>query len=827
MKKRMLSIILTLAVLVSMLIPVTGAQAALGINHELEVSLMAALGIVPGYPDNYEAGAAVKASDFAKYAYAAVGSDVGNAESFVRNQGIDPDSNITYLQAEKIIFGASDYDRVISASNSTAHEYAKASGLLNGVTYSSENDPITLEAAAVMLNNLINMNVVEYDNSGVRLGDETIMESMLNVYEGRGIVTATNETGLYGYDAVSGKNVMIGDTVYNTGTTTAQSMIGRYVKFYYKNDKQSGEYILKWIEVDNSKTKMEVIYGCDVTSASNTSITYDANTGSRKTAQISGDAEIIYNGRRSDSMTIEAVQSLTSEITLIDNDNSNAYDVVVIKDYSYYLVGSFSSDALTVNDYESQQTLDVDKNHYDVFNIYKDGAAASVSDIAAGQVLAAAISEDGRIISIDILTGSVSGEITSYSSGSVVIGGTEYSISPAYAGAQLKNGRSGTFYFDKLGKVVRCEALKAQTSKYGYLISYYSNADGSSDFEAKILTAEGNITTFKVRDTISYNDSKRTAKEVYNLLGAINGCEQLITYEINSENVITRMQTADSNYIGVDEEEPDKFTLNYSGTGKYRKNNLCFNSKYLIDSTTPIFLVPYDGERDGYAVKNASYLTNSYIYNISVYDIDEFMYASAIVLKENLIEPENMRNKRPLIVTEILNGVNDDGDQAIIVEGYQQGSKVSLALANENMNDNRGNVQVRNLKAGDVIQYGTNAKGEINVVQLLYRAQTNELSIAGGTDTPNTYWEGGTAVFPDLWASCGPVVNRSSELIMVDDDGDDTRLSKSPHVLGSVTTYLYDAGEVTVSTKNEISVNDNVYVHEYQGKVQDILIVRN
>ena len=60
MKKRMLSIILTLAVLVSMLIPVTGAQAALGINHELEVSLMAALGIVPGYPDNYEADAAVK-----------------------------------------------------------------------------------------------------------------------------------------------------------------------------------------------------------------------------------------------------------------------------------------------------------------------------------------------------------------------------------------------------------------------------------------------------------------------------------------------------------------------------------------------------------------------------------------------------------------------------------------------------------------------------------------------------------------------------------------------------------------------------------------------
>lgn len=161
-----------------------------------------------------------------------------------------------------------------------------------------------------------------------------------------------------------------------------------------------------------------------------------------------------------------------------------------------------------------------------------------------------------------------------------------------------------------------------------------------------------------------------------------------------------------------------------------------------------------------------------------------------------------------------------------MLEGYQQGSKVSYMLDDENMYDNRGRVLVKTLAAGDVLQIGVNTKNKINAVQLLYRASTDTLSIAAGTSTSNEYWEGGTAVFPDLWVSTGTVTNRSSDVILVDSDGDDTVVTKKPHKLGSVTTYLYQNEKLTVSNKNEIAVGDSVYVHEYQGNVQEVIIVR-
>ncbi|MDO5398388.1 MAG: hypothetical protein Q4G33_10710 [bacterium] len=823
--KKLFSVIITLSMLAALL--VQPAQAALGINHELEVSVVAALGIVPGYPSNYSAQEPVKQSDFIKYAYAAVGVDIDNADSMAANFGMDGASDITVDRAERVIFAVSDYDKVMGAIEANIHSSAQKLGLLNGVSNAIPDAVVNMEMASVMLYNMLELSAIKIENNSYFFGDKTIMEDKLNVYYEKGVVTSTNQTGLEGYSNTSANDVRIDDEVYNVGNTSAQLLFGRYVKFYYKEDKSSGEYVLKWIECDNSRNTIEIIYGCDITSASRDIIHYDSNTGSNKSARLESDADIIYNGSRSDNVTIDAVRSLTCEVTLIDNDGSGKYDVAIIKDYTYYYVDAFSSSTLIVNDYQSKQTLDLDENNYTSLQIYKDGIKASVSDIVQGQVLAAAVSEDGSIAAVEILSGSVSGEITAYNTDSIAIGGVEYDISPAYAGDRLKSGRSGTFYFDKLGKVVRCTALKAQTSKYGYLMNFYSKTDGNGSFFARMLTADGNVIDIPVNDKISYNNTKSSSGDVMRILNAGGSCEQLITYSVNGDNSITQIKTADTNYIGVDEENIDKFTLNYTGTGRYRKNNMCFNSKYLIDSTTPIFIVPYDGERDEYTVKNSSYLTNNYIYNISVYDIDEFMYGSAIVLKENLIEPENLRNKRPLIVTSVLSGVNEDNEETLIVKGFQNGSSVTYTLANDEINDNRGQLAAKDLVKGDVIMFGTNSKDEINTIQLMYRASSKRLSIASGTSSTDTYWEGGTAVFPDLWVSCGSVVNRNSELIMVDDDGDDTKASKSPHVLGNAVTYLYEDNNLSVSNKNEIAVGDTVYVHEYQGRVQDVLIVRD
>ncbi len=98
------------------------------------------------------------------------------------------------------------------------------------------------------------------------------------------------------------------------------------------------------------------------------------------------------------------------------------------------------------------------------------------------------------------------------------------------------------------------------------------------------------------------------------------------------------------------------------------------------------------------------------------------MYASCIVLKENFSEPENMRSKRSLIITDIYSGINDDDDEIIGLEGYQQGRKVTYQVKNKEMKDNRGKYYVRDLKAGDVVQVSVDVKGDVRAVQLLFKA---------------------------------------------------------------------------------------------------------
>lgn len=825
MRKRLLSIITVLTIIAGMFIPMSGAQAATGISHELEVSLTAALGIMPGYPESYTPDAKVTQSDFIKYAYRTVGVEIGSADPYLTAYGWgDGSSEITVAQAAQVLIKAIDYEALTNQYGNDPYRSAQAFGLMNGAGKAADA-ALTAETAAVMLYNALNMKAVEYNNNAFNYSDKTIMEDKLSVYKSNGIVTANAETGLTGYSKTAAGMVRIDDETYSIGRTFASSLIGCYVKFYYCDDKASGNKIIKWIEKENS-SNTAVIFGCDISEISGNSIVYTSTSGGEKTAKVDANADIIYNGRLEADLSIDVMRSLTSKTTLIDNNSSGKYNVVIINDYDYYMVDSYTASTYTVNDFSSKQSISLDPDEIDSLHIYKDNAETTVDQIAAGQVLAIAQSDDGGVVSVTIVTGSVEGEITSINSDYIVVGGESYAISPAYAGDQLKLGRAGTFYFDMLGKVVRCSALRSATSQYGYLLKYFTDGDKEGNYTARILTAEGSTQDFAVNSTVTFNGSKRSTWEVYNLIDARNNCEQLITYTVNSKNEIVNIKTADEKYIGVDESQIDTFSLHYQGTGRYRKNNMCFNSKYLIDSTTPIFLIPYSGDKDEYSVRDASYLTNNYTYDISVYDIDDYMYASAIVLRENIIEPENLRTKRSMIVTKVVEAVDPDGDIGVQLEGYQQGSKVSYFLYNDNMYDNRGNTMVRNLKEGDVIQVGLNTKNEINAVQLLFRASTVTLSIANGTTTPNSYWEGGSAVFPDLWVSVGQVVDRNNDVLLIDADGDDTVVSKDPHKIGNVTTYLYDSGSVSVSNKNEISIGDTVYVHEYQGNMQEVIIVR-
>ena len=249
----------------------------------------------------------------------------------------------------------------------------------------------------------------------------------------------------------------------------------------------------------------------------------------------------------------------------------------------------------TVNDYTAKTSVEL--GEADRLTVYENGIRTTADAIKQGSVIAVAKSADSSVILVQILDGLVTGEITSLSSGTMTISGTKYNISPSYAGDALKVGRGGSFYFDNYGRIVRCVGLKEASSQYVYLLNFYRGDDPNGDCFAEILTAEGTRETFTVKQSVNVNGEK------CNLGTALQRIEknQLVTYKVSSDKRITKINTANKSYIGRDT-ATEIFSMHFKGAGKYRKNNMCFNSKYLLDSTTPIFVIPYNEDKYDYTV---------------------------------------------------------------------------------------------------------------------------------------------------------------------------------------------------------------------------------
>lgn len=819
MRKRIISILIALSAAISLIMPSAPVHAELGIKNELQVSLLAALNIVPGYPSSYNADAKVTAKDFVSYANRLIGMDNIDVSASLKAYGLDENSEtLGALTAIKIIINVLGYDPHAAAGNNDYFALASQMGITkNADVYLNSSEPVTYDQMVMMFYNALNAKAVEMTGIGTyRYSDKKVMEYYLKIYEGSGVVNA-NDTVVTDGGATTGiGEVRIGADTYFVGNTITEHLIGSNVKFYYQDN---NDKTLCWIESDKMRNHAAEVYGNDIVSTGASSVIYD--DGKRnKTLRLDNNYLIVYNGKAvtDGSIGIDAVMSLNSQNYFIDNNNNGKYNIVIINDYEYYLADAISQDTYTVNDYSAKTSIEL--NSADRLSVYENGIKTTPGAIKQGSVIAVAKSADSRIITVQILNGLVTGEITSLSQDVISISGTEYNISPSYAGDALKLGRSGTFYFDNYGRIVRCVGLKNSASQYGFLLNIYRT--GSGDAFAEVLTAEGTRETFTIKQTVSVNDIK------CNVEAALQKVEkkQLITYNVNSDKRLIKINTPDKTYLGRDDSS-DTFSMHFKGAGKYRKNNMCFNSKYLLDSTTPIFVIPHSDDRADYTIMDPSLLVNNTTYDISVYDIDEYMYPSCVVLKENFAEPENLRSKRSTIITGTFTGVDEAGEAIIGLEGYQQGGKVSYTVGNVEMMDNRGRCYVRDLKAGDVVQISVDANNDVRAVQLLFKAEEKKLSIAAGSDTPNSYWEGGTLVMPDLWVSYGKITGRNANVLLVDADGNDSVVSKDPHKFASATNvYVYENGKVRASNKNDIFVGDKVYVQEYQGNLHEVLIIR-
>lgn len=832
--KRVTRFFLALTLIISMLVPVCGVQAALGIKHEKEVSLLSALNIVPGYPDpSYKAEDKVKTEDFVKYASALVGAEV-DASFAVTEYGLSRGADIAVSEAVTVIMKALGYDKIAFSYNGSIASVATVNGLMDGCGVTADSDEfLTRDSMSVILFNALEMKALEMRYVGGKaeygVSDKTVMEYYLNIYYKKGDVNATSLAALNGY-SVTGKNeVRIGDDFFYIGRTDARDLIGYNVEIYYIE--KHGENTILWIE-PTSRTKTLIVYGEDIEEINDNTIKY-LSGNSTKTAKLNSDYTVIYNGEFVSSVEQSLLRPLNGYNLLIDSNGDGKYDVIDVKDYKYYFVDGYNASQCVVNDYKAEEKLEFGTEHFEERYFYQNGVITDASAIKTGVLLAVLQSKGNSCISIEIINNTVEGTINGIDQDTIKISGTEYLISNDYKGTELRIGYSALFYLDKNKRIVRAEIGKSAASRYGYVINMWENEDGTGDYGIRLLAVNGTISDFAIDEKIVYNGSKiKTSIAYQNLKNetADGSVKQLITYSLNSRGEVSRINSANSTPLitGSDEQVPD-FSKYYKGVGSYRKSNMCFNSKYMIDESVPIFLVPYDGDKDSYYVETSSYLVNKYVYDIEVYDVDEYMKAGALVLRENMREPENLRSKRAFIVKKVTTVYDEnESSDAVCIDGYMQGTEVSYILEREDIMDTTGSISLKYLKCGDILQVSLTPDGKLGSARILYKRSLDTLLPPNGSTTgASSYWEGGSAVMPDLYISRGKVVSRNNEVILVDADGDENVVTKRMHkVVSGVNVFKYEDGNLDAVEVSDIQVGDDLYVQEYQGTTQDIIVFR-
>ena len=158
MNKKILGIILTISMLVSFITVPNTAQAAIGIDHEAQVSKLNAFGILSGYPDAaYNASAQVTAKEFIDAAYKV--ADKGNAAQYdtvAANFGVKyDDKTITAQSAGAILLTLLNYNFEAEAKGGYPSGYNSVIAnykLLDGANQAMDA-PLTNDAMAVMLYN--------------------------------------------------------------------------------------------------------------------------------------------------------------------------------------------------------------------------------------------------------------------------------------------------------------------------------------------------------------------------------------------------------------------------------------------------------------------------------------------------------------------------------------------------------------------------------------------------------------------------------------------------------------------------------------------------
>ncbi len=732
-----------------------------------------------------------------------------------------PDQEITYAEAMTILVRAMGYEVYAQSKGGFPQGYIVA-GSNNGLTKNvqgSNTERISRGNVAYMTVNALNAKMMEQTGFGEdakwEVTDKTLLGDVLDVTKASGQVTAIENTSLNGSSSLKKGQIKIGDEIYETAYNM-NNMLGYNVTYYAReNDDRDMEVILALPEANKNKTfKIESDMMHNIADrGSYKTINYFKDDNATTTSYVTLDSEptMLYNGKAEtlDYDLVDISDSL-GNVTLLDTDTNGRYDIIYVTEYDNMVVEEVTSTNKIVDKY-GKPTLKLDDENEDLsYRIMLGSQQLKLSELEEYDVLSVAASKDELLYDIQVSRKTVEGKITGTDDEGYLINGELIKVAPNFE-EDLNLGTEGVFYLDITGKIAAVDTTVTASSNYAYLLRANTSAD-TEESSFKLYTMDDKEVTYTANKKIRFNGTSGTASE--DVVSALKSegatTKQLVTYSLNSEGKLISINTAQDN---TDDGAVDKhrFTMNfdYENEEFNGKNNKIGSVR--INSSTIIFDIN-EGNLD-YKMGKLSMFEDGSNYNVSVYDMGDDFVAKAIVVTDSNLQTN--AESSIAVVDKVLSVTNDDEEITNKLIAFKDGEKIEVFAEEEGILVKEGGA----LETGDIIQYVTNANGEITNIRVLF-------------DIDDKAEESETQVVENLKTVYGKVTKKFANSINVTVDGGSVH---NYQLTGDTVVYSVD----TTITKNNVSVvttgdiqafdeeeGNRVFIRLYKDVVQEVVIIK-
>ncbi len=728
-----------------------------------------------------------------------------------------PEDEIKFSEVATILIRALGYEVQAKSKGGYPAGYisvASSIGLSKGVA-SSADSLLSRGDVAIMAYNALRINLMEQTGFGsnvkYEITDKTLLKDKLDVDLIQGKVQAVGSSVLDGKAPLSKNEIRIGDKNYDAGKTDTRTILGVNADAYYHSKTKK---MVAIVPTENANGVVNVdaenIEKIENTLSSKALYYWKNPETSSKTTKLTleNDAVIVYNGKIAGNNKFDMIDM--GYISLLDNNSNGKYDIVFVNETVNYVVDEVFDSANKISDKYGNPTLKLDfEDEAKTIILEMGGEYIDISELTEWDVISFTISEDSDIVYGNVIRNPIEGKVTELGGEYVYVGDEKYKVAKNYT-SHFTIGDEGIFYLDSQGKIAGFNGELQKGQSYAYLEDMAIGSGLGKTLKFEIFNSKGEFETLEAAERISVNSAKNLTYEA--AMSAIGGKGQLITFEKDSNGKIKKIVTGKAS-SDINENE---FTLNMDESDViYRASSSKLTGSDMsvsITEDTIIFDIPQGKAKDDYAVRKKDIFTDGGLYDVKVFDVDESFKAGAVIVTNMKAKADE--SSAIAVVEKVNISNNSNGETVHRLYAYTGGKLVSLNSENETTLKKEGGSLVGE---GDIIQYRTNSKGEIDAITLLF-------------DNSKEQTEKKVKHSDDLTTVYGRVIKKFSDSINVQIGS----AKAENFVFEGAEVYVYDKSlaknKIKAGDASDIDRYDNdggkIFMRIYKDEVKEIVIIK-